>query len=392
MKNKEIKKILAIVLLLGVLVSEIIWTKPLTGNSHKDLEAAAAATTSVTTVSPSASGPDSTEAVSPQASPTVSPTSSKAVQAVWIAFCDYKSMGLYNKSESQFTANADKMFKKLKEDKINTAYFHTNPCNDAVYPSSSLKWSSYMFTSAPNYDPLKIIIAKAHKYGISLHAWINPYRKTMKTIFNPGATSSTNRIVHIVKEILKKYDVDGIHFDDYFYPSKTPGNQFYKVSISKRKQTINKMVRTVYQTVKKSAPSKEFGISPAGNIENAKALGCDLNTWLSKSGYVDYIIPQIYWSDNYILSGKKVKMYTTVLNRWIALNKNKTPMYIGLGLYRAGWRNSVDKGWYQKNNNIITQIKQEKAKGCAGFVFFSIDSMYMDLAKKEMKQYRAYIK
>ena len=314
------------------------------------------------------------------------------VQAVWISFGDYKAAGLYNKSRSTFQTNAEKYFKKLKKDGINTIYFHVVPCNDAIYPSKYLKWSSYMFESAPDYDPLEILIETAHKQNMTFHAWLNPYRKKMGVSYNPGASSSLNRIRRIVTEIIRKYDVDGIHFDDYFYPAKGRGAQFNSVSTAKRKRVINKMVRTVYQTVKKQDPNLLFGISPAGNIEYAESLGCDLSTWLSQDGYIDCIVPQIYWSDQYRLGGKVTALYTNRLNKWIKLNKNNTPMYIGLATYRAGTYSSSDLGWKRKNNNLVTQIKKEKTAGCDGFVLFSSSYMYRSRAAKEMDNYRNYIR
>ena len=162
------------------------------------------------------------------------------MRGVWIAFVDYKNMGLYNKSEAVFRANASKMFKNLKKDKINTVFFHVVPCNDSIYPGKYLKWSKYMFKKAPAYDPLKILIELAHENDISFHAWLNPYRKTMKKSFNPGKDASVKRILNIVNEIIDNYDVDGIHMDDYFYPSN---GQFKKVSVSKRKKNVNKMIQ-----------------------------------------------------------------------------------------------------------------------------------------------------
>ena len=309
------------------------------------------------------------------------------MRGVWIAFVDYKNMGLYNKSEAVFRANASKMFKNLKKDKINTVFFHVVPCNDSIYPGKYLKWSKYMFKKAPAYDPLKILIELAHENDISFHAWLNPYRKTMKKSFNPGKDASVKRILNIVNEIIDNYDVDGIHMDDYFYPSN---GQFSKVSIKKRKKNVNSMVRQVYQTIKDKDPNIMFGISPAGTVTYAESIGCDLEAWLSEEGYIDYIVPQIYWSDNYILSGRKTKLYTQRLNQWIELNENDTPMIIGLGLYRAGMKDSYDKGWKKKNNIIVTQIKQEKAAGCQGFVLFSSSHMYNKSGKKEMKNYRKY--
>lgn len=316
---------------------------------------------------------------------------SKEVQAVWISFGDYRSAGLYNRSKSAFQTNASRYFKKLKKDGINTIYFHVVPCNDAIYPSKYLKWSSYMFESAPDYDPLEILVETAHKNNMTLHAWLNPYRKKMGVSYNPGAASSLNRINRIVKEIITNYDVDGIHFDDYFYPAKAKGAQFHSVSVAKRKKVINKMIRTIYQTVKRQSPTLQFGISPAGNIEYAESLGCDLDTWLSKDGYLDYIVPQIYWSDQYRLGGKVTTLYTNRLNKWVKLNQNNTPMYIGLATYRAGTYSSSDLGWKRKNNNLVTQIKKEKEAGCNGFVLFSSSYMYRSRSSKEMDNYRDYI-
>lgn len=314
------------------------------------------------------------------------------VQAVWISFGDYKAAGLYNKSQAAFTRNANTYFKKLKKDGINTIYFHVVPCNDAIYPSKYLDWSSYMFKKAPDYDPLKILIKKAHDNGMSFHAWLNPYRKKMGVIYNPGKTSSLNRIKRIVKEIIQSYDVDGIHFDDYFYPAKAKGAQLCKVSVAKRKRVINRMVRTVYRTVKKQDKNLLFGISPAGNTEYAESLGCDLKTWLSKSGYIDYIVPQIYWSDQYNLNGRMTTLFSDRLKEWTGLNKNNTPMYIGLAVYRAGSSSSLDLGWSKKSTNIISQIKQTKNAGGDGFVLFSSSYMYRSSSTKEMKNYRNYIK
>lgn len=315
----------------------------------------------------------------------------KGIQGAWITFFDYKSAGLCDKSRGKFTANADAYFKKLKEDGINTVYFHVVPCNDAIYPSKYLPWSPYMFQSAPDYDPLEILVDGAHRYKMSFHAWVNPYRKTMDTIYNPARKSSTDRIVRIVKEIIRNYDVDGIHFDDYFYPSRTKGAQFYNVPVARRKAVINEMVKKVYNTVKSYDKGLLFGISPAGAVEYAESLGCDLTAWLGGEGYIDYIIPQIYWSDQFLMDGKTTTLFTNRLNQWIALNGNDTPMYIGLGLYRGGSSSPTDLGWGKKSNNIVTQIKQLKSKGCGGFVLFSSAYLYADATQAEAKNYRAYI-
>lgn len=361
MSLKEFFKESAVILLLGVtLISCFLWKQDAPTQSAATTIQAAAAT-------------------------------SNRVRGVWISFHDFKSAGLYQKSQKKFTENADAYFQKLKKDGINTVFFHVVPCNDSVYPSEYLPWSPYMFESEPDYDPLEILTDTAHAYNMAFHAWINPYRKTMDVIYNPGKSSSTNRIVRIVKEIIENYDVDGIHFDDYFYPSRTKGAQFYDVPVSKRKTVINKMVKKVYRTVKNYDEDLLFGISPAGAVENAINLGCDLNTWLSQSGYIDYIIPQIYWTDQYVMNGKATKLFTNRLDQWIALNQNNTPMYIGLGLYRSGTKSPADLGWSRKSNNIVSQIKQLKRKGCEGFVLFSSSYLYNSSSQKEADNYRKYL-
>lgn len=314
------------------------------------------------------------------------------VRGIWISFHDYKGAGLCDKSEKKFTANADAYFKKLKKDGINTVFFHVVPCNDAIYLSAYLSFSTHMFQEPPDYDPLEILVDLAHSYQMTFHAWVNPYRKTMDVIYDPAKKSSTNRILRIVNEIMENYDVDGIHFDDYFYPSRTKGAQFYSVSVARRKAVINKMVRTVYSAVKDYDETLLFGISPAGNLEYASSLGCDLDTWLSEEGYIDYIVPQIYWSDQYVIGGKVTPLFSDRLDQWISINKNGTPMYIGLGLYRTGARSSTDLGWSKKSNNIVSQIKKSKRRGCEGFVLFSSSYLYTDSAKKEVGNYRTYIR
>lgn len=319
-------------------------------------------------------------------------TNTSDMHGMWVSYSDFKDLGLYNKKKATFTKNADKLFKQLKANQINTVFFHVAPCNDAIYPSKYLDYSSSMFAKNPKYDALEILIEKAHENGIAFHAWINPYRKNMNgKIYNPQKKASTNRILRIVKELTRNYEIDGIHFDDYFYPSKTKGNDYYKVSIKNRKKYVNRMVKSVYKALKKLDTDIIFSISPAGNVEYAKSLGCDLNTWLSKDGYVDLIIPQIYWSENYRVNGKRVNMYKDRLLQWIALNKNQTPMMIGLGFYRAGVGDYCDLGWKKRNDNLVRQIKLLRKNQCQGYVLFTARFLNEKKAKKELKNYNKYL-
>lgn len=319
-------------------------------------------------------------------------TNTSDMHGMWVSYSDFKDLGFYNKKKGTFQKNADKFFKQLKANQINTVFFHVVPCNDSIYPSKYLDYSSSMFAKDPNYDALEILIEVAHANGIAFHAWINPYRKNMNgKIYNPQKKASTTRILRIIKELTRNYEIDGVHFDDYFYPSKTKGNDYYKVSIKKRKKYVNRMVKSVYKTLKKLDANIIFSISPAGNIEYAKSLGCDLKTWLSKDGYVDLIIPQIYWSENYRVGGKRVNMYKDRLLQWVDLNKNNTPMMIGLGFYRAGVGDYCDLGWKKRNDNLVRQIKLLRKNQCQGYVLFTARFLNEKNARKELKNYNKYL-
>ncbi len=310
------------------------------------------------------------------------------VRGMWVSFLDYEAAGLVNQSETQFRVNADKMFEKIASYGMNHVYFQVRAFDDAIYPSEEYAFSTYMATTKPAYDPLAILIQSAHNHGLKFHAWINPYRITYDKIYNPAKQKTINHIVAGVEEIIENYNVDGIQFDDYFYPSVEKGKPYYKVSISKRKENVNKMIRKVYQTIKAHNKKIQFGISPAGNVSYAESIGCDLATWLSQDGYIDYILPQIYWSNQYLLDGKKCKYYTRQLTEWNRLNQNNTKMYIGLALYRAGMDDEVDLGWSKKTNIITSQVKELVKAGNPGFVLFSYRFLDNSSAsKKEMKNY-----
>ncbi len=306
-------------------------------------------------------------------------------RGIWFSYTDFEEAGLYNKTEAEFRKNANKVFKRIKKYDFNAIYFHVRPFDDAVYPSNEFKWCTYVSDEPLSYDPLAIMIEYAKLYDVEFHAWINPYRISHTKIYNPKKQKVTDRIVRGVMEIIQNYDVDGIHFDDYFYPSKRKGNQFFKVKKRERMDNINAMVSTVYQAIKSYDSDITFGISPAGGIAYAKSLGCDIKTWLQTDGYVDYIIPQIYWSNNYISGGKKVKLFEDTLFDWLDAGLGNTTLYSGLALYKTGYQSSIDRGWKKSRTNIQRQIKQSYKFGADGYVMFTYKSLLTPDGKKEMK-------
>lgn len=152
---------------------------------------------------------------------TTAQAGSFSTRGVWVSCFEYADLGLNDKSESVFRKNANLLFSRIKANGCNTVYFHVRSYDDAIYPSSVVGWSTRISKKgkALPYDPLKILIDSAHRYGLSFHAWMNPYRVTQKKVLNPASDKTNERIVAQVKEIVNKYKVDGIHFDDYFYPT-----------------------------------------------------------------------------------------------------------------------------------------------------------------------------
>lgn len=305
------------------------------------------------------------------------------MRAVWISYLDYDT--LKDKSESEFTKNINAIYDTVLAQNINTVIVHVRAFGDAIYPSGYYKWANFITSDSdgPDYDPLKIMVEEAHKKGLSFQAWINPYRTSDGGRVNPASSSAVKKIVGGVEEIVRNYDIDGIHFDDYFYLSTDSTSQSVKM------KNVNNMIRQVYAKIKSIKSNVLFGISPAGNIEYAQSIGCDVDTWLSESGYVDYICPQLYWSDDYVTkSGVSTKMFTNTMKQWTSINQNNTALYAGLALYKVGvsletaWGN--DYGWGNSTSNLYNQYKSAKSAGYAGYSLYRYGSFSLPAAKKEL--------
>ncbi|MDR0468491.1 MAG: family 10 glycosylhydrolase [Peptococcaceae bacterium] len=308
-----------------------------------------------------------------------------------------------------------------KEAGLNTVFFQVRPHGDALYASQVFPWSEYLTGTAgedPGYDPLAFLLSEADKRGIRVHAWINPYRLTMgttakpmnthdflpkgspvkncpdltmscgdgKLYLNPGEPEAMRLVVEGVVEIVEKYKVDGIHFDDYFYPSDPSFNdsaayeKYGKpagLSLADwRRLNTTTLMRMVNDAIKEVRPGVEFGISPSGIWQNKSStpLGSDTNGFESynriyadsrlwvKEEIVDYIVPQIYWA-----IGTKGSDYD-ILARWwrsVALGTN-VKLYIGHAAYRVG----TDGAWL-KPTEIGSQITLNRSIGAIdGSVFY----------------------
>lgn len=316
-------------------------------------------------------------------------------KAIWISYLDMET--LKDKNEEDFTSAFTIMCEKVKEYKCDTLIVQARAFQDAIYPSDIFPYAKYLSEKDDmNYDALEIMVEVAHKQNLKIEAWVNPYRISYQedqykrfikqvdfpkqdilvhgddAILNPKSNTSTTLIVEGVKELLE-YDVDGIHMDDYFYPEWAYAN----TTENNRKLYVNKMIQEVYKVVHEH--HKTFGISPQGNIENCHIMGADIETWMHEDNYVDYIMPQIYWSNAWGMDGS-ITMFSDRVDAWSQLARNSdVPIYAGLALYLCGNEVYGDLGWSQTDDNLKQQIQYLQTKQWNGYSLFS----YSDLLTKE---------
>lgn len=339
------------------------------------------------------------------------PEENQEMRGVWIS---YNSMAKFD------TAKIDAILDKAADMKLNTVFVHSRAYSDAFYNSQLFPWS-HLLTGvqgqAPAVDPLQYVITAGHQRGLRVEAWINPYRISTSTeltnslapgnpasqwindpgkvihyqvngqnclIYNPASQEVRDLITAGITEIINNYDVDGIHFDDYFYVSGM--KEGYDTAT--KKTEVNKLIQQVYAAVKNADPGLSFGISPAGNISNCNAAGADVQTWLSQDGYVDYVCPQIYWSNEY--TNPKFQ-FDNCLNDWLALKQNpNVKLYVGIALYRVCMTIAGDPGWVNRNDNLITQVQHIRSTGqCSGFILFDASNMMIQHTQPELAKLKS---
>ena len=293
------------------------------------------------------------------------------LKGVWFSFLDWQ-MYLRGKDKSGFDAAFSQVCDVTAGHGLNAIFLHVRSHNDAVYPSGIYPWSSQMLNGAdPGFDPLADAVEIAHSKGIQIHAWINPYGFRNGAISASPQLSTTANVVSGVQEIVSNYAVDGIHFDDYFPPLG--------------KGEINSMVSQVH-TVCANA-GKVFGISPQGNLTNLRASSADVDTWLSSGGYVDYLAPQIYWSDSYGAAGN-ITMFSDRAAQFKAIDSAGIPLYVGLAAYKAGQSISGDPGWAAGSGNLASQRDKAASQGYSGYILYRYNTLTSGVAAAELSQLR----
>lgn len=326
---------------------------------------------------------DSGGTPTPEPEPPVSTTLKfprKEMRAAWIATVwglDWPKSTVETVQKKEYTDLLD----RLKELKFNSIFFQIKGLGDAYYESPYEPWSAYITGTrgkAPSYDVLKFLIDEAHARGIEFHAWMNPYRISTAQpypalhssidpswvidypsirIYNPALPEVRQRLNDIVKDVITKYDVDGIHFDDYFYPSGVTHNDAadfakygagYANIASFRRGNVDKAIEGVYNTIKDTKPQVIFSVSPAPNKDNNyNSLFADIAKWTS-SGWVDILIPQLYQE-----IGNSYNPFEGNLSVWTQF-RGKAKLVIGHGYYKFG---ATDGGTaFQNTQQLVNQF------------------------------------
>ncbi|WP_020598534.1 glycoside hydrolase family 10 protein [Spirosoma panaciterrae] len=361
-------------------------------------------------------------------------------RAVWIATVDNidwpSKKGLPVADQQREIVEMFDMYQQMG---LNAVIVQVRSAADAFYAKSSEPWSEWLtgqqgLAPTPFYDPLEFMIEQAHQRGLEFHAWFNldrasfskyasiapsniMYRKPEwllsyggKKLFNLGIPAVRSYIAGIVANVVREYDVDGIHFDDYFYPYAEPGqvirddatyqaNNNGQTKADWRRDNVNKLIVELRDSIRENKPWIKFGVSPFGiwknqasDPEGSATNGgqayydqyADTRKWV-REGLIDYIVPQVYFSSEF---GRVP--YKTLVDWWCR-NTGKVHLYIGHGAYRVGRGSERDPGWWRATEfpNQFRYNRQQKA--VQGSVLFSAKNLKLNpLAIRDSLQTNFY--
>ncbi|MCO6475582.1 MAG: family 10 glycosylhydrolase [Phaeodactylibacter sp.] len=357
-----------------------------------------------------------------------SPMPKREFRGVWVATVN--NLDYPKRPTTWPTAHKEEwknMLKKLKELGFNAVIFQVRPAGDAFYFSEYAPWSEYLtgkqgMPPSPEYDVLQFLIEETHRNGMEFHAWFNPFRATMgldtaalhplhafnqhrgwvvrygrRFYLNPGIPQVREHVRDVVAEVVAKYDIDGVHFDDYFYPYPLANEVFpdslefrtygsaYKDIGDWRRSNVDAAVEMVSASIKELKPNVYFGISPFGvwrnkdkdpmgsetraSIGSYDDLYADILGWL-RNGWIDYVIPQLYWN-----IGFEPADYAT-LHRWWSLHSGPGQLYIGHAAYKVG--NDRQEQWNEPGEIGRQVALSRRNRRISGGAFFRAQSVLDD--------------
>jgi uncharacterized lipoprotein YddW (UPF0748 family) len=370
-------------------------------------------------------------AASYQPATVLPPEPMREFRGAWIATVantDWPSSKMLSTHEQKAELLA--MLDRAAQLKLNVIIFQVRPACDAMYASRIEPWSEYLTGTMgkapePFYDPLAFAVEEAHKRGLELHAWFNPYRARLRSANSPTAANHISRTrpqlvrqygdflwldpgekevqdysLSVVLDVVKRYDVDGIHFDDYFYPYKAhdasgkdldfPDDSSWqrfgaggKLSRDDwRRENVNLFVRRVYRSIKAAKPWVKFGVSPFGiwrpkyplqikGLDSYAALYADSRNWLA-NGWVDYFAPQLYWA-----IGPPDQSFPVLLRWWAEQNAKGRTLCAGMDSTK------VSRSW--KPQEIVNQIRVARnQQGISGHIHWNMKSLMSNSAFDEV--------
>ena len=363
------------------------------------------------------------------------PKPEREFRAVWIATVDNidfpTQKGLPPEKQKQELLASLDLAKKLR---LNAVVFQVRPMADAVYRSQLEPWSEFLtgeMGKPQDFDPLEFVVSEAHKRGILVHAWFNPYRayhpaaRTMSDDhvarrkptavrqygrymwLDPTSAEAQRHSLDVIEDVVRRYDVDGVHFDDYFYPyaeKDAAGNEIefpdntnwteYQKTGGKlsrddwRRSLVNSFIEAVGRSIKKIKPDVVYGISPFGiwqpipekgiaGFNSYAELYADSRKWL-RDGTVDYIAPQLYWE-----TSRKGLSFPVLLDWWKDQNTKGRFIWPGVAAYRIGSTPTFN------TSEIAGEIeKSRQAPLTSGAIYFSLKSLRNDMGgiQKELSE------
>lgn len=334
----------------------------------------------------------------------------RELRGVWVA----SVVNLDWPASSSLSADAGRasltaMVDSMADAGLNALFFQVRPESDALYPSTLEPWSRFLTGTQgqnPGWDPLDELLTLAHARGLEVHAWLNPYRGLVSSstvtaanhvtrtlagsaitynnavVMNPGQAAVRQHVEAVVSDLLDRYDVDGVHFDDYFYPYPDSSNTPFPDSATYaaytadggtmnlgdwRRDNVNTLVREVMGLVTNDHPTVRFGVSPFGiwrsgqpvpGLDAYSVISCDAPTWMA-NGWVDYLTPQLYWREN------SQQQYSTLATWWAVRNLGGRHLFPGHAVHQlaATWP-------LLEIEDQITFTRTLKSQGAQGDVHF----------------------
>ena len=341
-------------------------------------------------------------------------------RAVWVSYLEWAAMDF--STEDAFRAGVVQLLDNCTGLGLNTVLAQVRPFGDALYRSSLFPWS-HLCTGVqgqdPGFDPLDVLLQEAHTRGISVEAWVNPYRLRSSAAMppnladgnlanthpdwlctageglylNPAVPAAADYVVQGVAELVQNYPVDGIHFDDYFYPTTDAAVDAAQFAASGaadlaawRRQNVTALVAKVHRTVKAADPTLRFGISPQGNPDNdLDQQYSDVTAWLAAGGeekVIDYLCPQVYWGYGFTLhSGSTRFAFENIVPAWLSYPRARdVALYFGLGAYRVGTgdggANPDSVSGWSTGSALAAQVKDLRQQAAGGWALYRYGSLF----------------